>query len=83
MTPEPSPAHLTHDELATPAEMHDDCVQVTRNLPRRRLERAAEKAVQTPPSIHFDDYPREVPKREIEISEAAAGLAAALHLHLD
>ena len=28
-------------------------------------------------------YPRELPKREIEITEAAQRLANALHLHLD
>ena len=35
------------------------------------------------PSIHFEDFPREVPKRDIEVSDAAARLANALHLHLD
>ena len=35
------------------------------------------------PSIHFEDYPREVRKREIAVSDAAARLANALHLHLD
>ena len=34
-------------------------------------------------SSHFDDFPREVVKREITVSEAAARLANALHLHLD
>ena len=35
------------------------------------------------PSLEFDQYPREVPKPEIEVSDAAAHLAARLHLHLD
>ena len=35
------------------------------------------------PSIHFEDFPREVPKRDIRVSDAAARLANALHLHLD
>ena len=35
------------------------------------------------PSIHFDEFPTDTPKREIEISEAAQRLANALHLHLD
>jgi hypothetical protein len=48
-----------------------------------RLERAARAAVAPAPSIHFDDYPAEVGKREIRVSEAAARLANALHLHLD
>jgi len=73
-------SHLTHDELSPTPEMAADCRAVGANL---RLERAARAAVATPPSIHFDDFPREVPKREIRISEAAARLAGALHLHLD
>ena len=38
--------------------------------------------VAPPPSIHFEDYPREVGKREIRVSDAAARIANALHLHL-
>ncbi len=73
-----------YDDPATPAEMHADCEAVGRNLGlERRLERAAESAVGPVPSIHFEDFPREVPKRDIEISEAAARLANAFHLHLD
>jgi hypothetical protein len=63
-----------------PAQMRADCAEVGRNL---RLERAARKAVSAPPSLHYEDYPREVPKRDIAISDAAARLAGALHLHLD
>lgn len=48
-----------------------------------RLERVAVAAVKEAPSIHFEDYPREVTKREITVSAAAARLASALHLHLD
>ncbi|SED36698.1 hypothetical protein SAMN04489844_4267 [Nocardioides exalbidus] len=47
------------------------------------LERAARAAVATPPSLRYDDYPAEVGKREIRISDAAARIANALHLHLD
>ncbi len=78
------PAHLVHDELATPAEMAADCQETGRNLRlEAHLERAARAAVTTPPSLAFEDYPAEVTKREIRISEAAARLAGALHLHLD
>ena len=64
-----------------PAQMRADCAEVGRNL---RLERAVQKATtEPPPSLHFEDYPREVPKRDIAISDAAARLASALHLHLD
>ena len=35
------------------------------------------------PSIRFEDDAREVPTREIRVSDAARRLATALHLHLD
>jgi hypothetical protein len=84
-TPGPRrPAALAHDELGTPAEMAADCTEVGRNLGlERRLERAARAAVAAPPSIRFEDYPAEVGKREIRVSDAAARIANALHLHLD
>ncbi|MBS2937511.1 hypothetical protein KDN32_07135 [Nocardioides sp. J2M5] len=84
-TPRPQrPSHLVHDELATPQEMAADCRAAGRNLGlEARLERAARAAVSAPPSLRFEDYPAEVGKREIQVSEAAARLAAALHLHLD
>ncbi|PVG82719.1 hypothetical protein DDE18_10155 [Nocardioides gansuensis] len=79
--PQSKPAsHLPYDELAPTQEMAADCRAVGVNL---RLEKAARKAVSTPPSLHFEDFPREVAKRDIPISEAAARLAGALHLHLD
>jgi hypothetical protein len=74
----------SYDDLASLAEMRADCEAVGRNLGlQRRLERAAQSAVGPVPSIHFDDFPREVAKRDIEISDAAARVANALHLHLD
>jgi hypothetical protein len=69
---------LAYDDAATPAEMRADCRAAGANL-----ERAARAAVRPAPSIHFEDYPREVSKPEIEISEAAARLAGALHLQVD
>ncbi|MFC7361642.1 hypothetical protein [Nocardioides astragali] len=80
MTTSRRPSHLVHDELGTPAELAADCQEIGRNL---RLERAAKAAVATPPSIRFEDYPAEVGKPEIRVSDAAARLANALHLHLD
>ncbi len=80
MTTSRRASHLVHAELGTPAEMAADCHETGRNL---RLERAARAAVAAPPSIRFEDYPAEVGKREIRISDAAARLANALHLHLD
>lgn len=68
---------MTHasDDFATPAQMRADCLEAGRHL---RLERVAEKAVAPAPSIRYEDY-REVPKREIRVSEAAARLARALY----
>ena len=89
-TPAPGPNRpsLAHAELGTTAEMVADCTEVGRNLGlqpalERRLERAARAAVAAPPSIRFEDYPAEVGKREIRVSDAAARIANALHLHLD
>jgi hypothetical protein len=48
-----------------------------------RLERAARVAVEPAPSLSYDDFPREVPKREVRVNEAAQRIANALHLHLD
>ena len=74
-------SRLAYDDASTPEEMSADCRATGANL---HLERAARAAVRPAPSLHFEDYPREVSKRgEIEISEAAARLANALHLHLD
>jgi hypothetical protein len=75
-----TPAHLTHDELDSVSRQHDDCAAVGRNL---RLDRIARAAVAGPPSLEYADFPREVVKREIAVTEAAARLAGALHLHLD
>ena len=78
------PSRLAYDDFSTPEQMHADCQATGRNLRlRASLERAARAAVEPAPSIHFEDFPREVPKREIKVSDAAARLANALHLHLD
>jgi hypothetical protein len=73
-------ARRAYDDPSTPEEMYADARAVHEVL---HLERAARTAVQPAPSIYFEDYPRELPKREIDISEAAARLAGALHLQLD
>lgn len=76
-----------YDDAATTDQMTADCraVEAALHLPERRTaaERAARAAVKPAPSILYDDYPREVKKHTIEVSEAAARLAAAMHIHLD
>ena len=55
--------------------MYDDCRAVDVLL---RYDRIARAASQPPPSLHFDDFPREVTKRDIAVSAAAARLASAI-----
>ena len=50
---------------------------------RDRLDSVARAAVRPAPSLTYEDFPREVPKREIRVDEAAQRIANALHLHLD
>jgi hypothetical protein len=73
-------SHLTHDELDAVSRQREDCAAVGRVL---RLDRVARAAVAGPPSLEYDDYPREVAKRDLRFTDAAARLADALHLHLD
>ena len=78
---------LAYDDASPTDRMTSDCqaVEEALHLPRRRsaAERATRAAVRPAPSLLFEDYPREVSKPTIEVSDAAARLAAALHLHLD
>ncbi len=69
-----------YEDSSSLAQMRADCLLAESNL---NLERVARRVVEPAPSILFEDFPREIPKREIEYSEAAARLASALHLHLD
>jgi hypothetical protein len=78
---------LAYDDASTSDRMTADChaVEAALHLPQRRTaaERAARAAVKPAPSILFEDYPREVKKPDVEVTDAAARLASALHLHLD
>ena len=78
---------LAYHEASTAAEMTSDChaVEAALHLPTRRTpaERALRAAVGPVPSIRYEDYPREVAKAEVEVSAAAARLAAAIHPYLD
>jgi len=62
-------------ELDSPQTMHTDAAAVGLRLP-----------LVTPRLAYTDlytDFPHDLPKGGIEISEAAQRLANALHLHLD
>jgi hypothetical protein len=62
---------LAYDDASPADRMTSDC-------------RAVAEALRRPaPSLRFEHYPREVAKPTLEVSVAAARLAAALHLHLD
>jgi hypothetical protein len=73
-----------------PTRMRADAAAVGRHL---RLEQAlrdarssgttARRVKLDAPSIRYEDYPREVRKRDVDVSDAAARIANALHLHLD
>jgi hypothetical protein len=73
-------SHVTYDELDSPSRLRADSAAVGRTL---RLERIARAAVAGPPSLTYDAFPREVGKRDIQVTEAAARLANALNLYLD
>ncbi len=46
--------------------------------------RVAAAALRRPaPSLRYDDFPRDLGKHRVTVSDAAARLADALHLHLD
>jgi hypothetical protein len=65
---------LPYDEPSTTARMTSDA---------RAAGAVLRAAVRPSPSIRYEDYPHDLPKPRIEVSEAASRLAAALHLHLD
>jgi hypothetical protein len=78
---------LPYDDASTATEMTTDCEAVgsALQLPVRRTpaERARAAAVRPAPSIRFEDYPREVAKPTIRVSDAASRLAAAIPTYLD
>lgn len=95
-TPSPGPVgardsrvRLPYDDLACVSDMGADCEAAGRALHLavgREAAAAASvaRAARRPaPSICFDDFPREVRKRDIEVGEAAQRLANALSLYLD
>ena len=74
---------LAYDDQDSANQMHDDCTACgTRiELPRQRIDNSA--ITMPAPSLAFDQFPHQVHKPEIKVSEAAAHLASRLHLSLD
>ena len=73
---------LAYDDQDSTVKMHLDCAACAAEMGLRAPTLSAELLEDVPP-IAYDALPREVGKREITISEAAAHLASRLHLHLD
>ena len=73
---------LAYDDQDTTVKMRTDCTACASamGVPEQR---GTLDAIGAAPSIEYADFPREVPKREIEVTDAATRLANALHLHLD
>ncbi|MCW2755498.1 MAG: hypothetical protein JWQ32_2909 [Marmoricola sp.] len=73
---------LAYDDQDTTVKMHTDCNACASEMgiPDQRID---EVALGTAPSIEYADFPREIRKPEITVSEAAAHLASRIHLHLD
>jgi hypothetical protein len=73
---------LAYDDQDTTVQMHLDCTACATEmrLPAHRITR---DLLENVPPIEYDALPREIRKPEITVSEAAAHLAARLHLHLD
>ncbi|MCW2781797.1 MAG: hypothetical protein JWR35_2246 [Marmoricola sp.] len=63
---------LAYDDADTAHQMHQDCAACASEL--------MFPVLQPVPSILFADYPREVTKREVTVSDAAVLLASKLHL---
>ena len=80
-SPITTPGHDCHDALPSPQDLAVDAREARRAL--RRWESIGRGAARPAPSIRFEDYPREVRKRDIQIDWAAVRLASALSLHLD
>lgn len=73
---------LAYDDQDTTLKMRTDCTACVSTMAVPEV-RASIDAVSPAPSIEYADFPREIRKPEITVSDAAAHLASRLHLHLD
>ncbi len=77
---------LAYDDQDSAERMHDDCAACGEEiaLPKPRTGAAATEPAPAPaPTLEFETYTRADHLPEIAVSDAAAHLAAGLHLHLD
>ncbi|HET9500543.1 MAG TPA: hypothetical protein VFO98_09795 [Marmoricola sp.] len=74
---------LAYDDHDDAVRMQADCVACTAELdvPRKRVDVSA--ALVQAPSLEYDEFTAGPRKGVITVTEAAAHLAARLHLHLD
>ena len=73
---------LPYADADTTTDMHSDCSACAREMRLPQVPDVSAKVLGQAPSIEYADFPREIRKTEINISEAAARLANRLHLHL-
>ena len=74
---------LAYDDQDPTARMHQDCAAAGTRIALPQTSRRRLDLTRPAPSLGYDEFPREIRKPRIEVSEAAAHLAARLHLHLD
>ena len=74
---------LPYADPDTASAMHADCTACARTLPAAGARVDLDAALRPAPPLAWELRPRESTKPTIEVSQAAAHLAARLHLHLD
>ena len=78
---------LAYEDQDTTVQMHTDCTACASEIgipdQRAELMKAGLETIAAVPSIEYADFPREIRKPVITVSDAAAHLASRMHLHLD
>ena len=73
---------LAYDDHDSATKMRTDCTACATEMGIAE-QRIAPDVLGGAPSIQYADFPREIRKPEITVSDAAAHLASRIHLHLD
>jgi hypothetical protein len=74
---------LPYFDADTATTMHSDCTACAHQMRLPQTPDVSAKVLGQAPSIEYADFPREIRKTDITISDATARLANRLHLHLD